>query len=157
MVIFLVLFFGISMLTVFTLPNIEPPAAGGSELEVEREVLAVQRAFDAARRQAADTPVSPAATRPESFYEGRYPSGYDGHGGAVVVRIDGEDVTAYTDAPPRPGAIERLGAATHCSVLAGQSVDVGGDVRLRPSCQANSDGELPAGVPAGRLVITGAL
>ena len=54
-------------------------------------------------------------------------------------------------------ADERLGAATHCSVLAGQSVDVGGDVRLRPSCQANSDGELPAGVPAGRLVITGAL
>lgn len=155
MILALVLFFGISLTTMYAsgLVELDQPV-GGDEQAMNEQVIDVQQAFHAAGRELADNPDTGAVS--ESVYAANYPSVYAGHGGEVTVIADGQTLTVYSNDPAIPGAVEALGFATHCSSLAGLSTEVGGDPRLAPACESNTDGELPAGVPPGRLVIHGA-
>lgn len=156
MVLALVLFFGISLLTMYAVGLVEMTPSGGAEPAMNAQVIAVQQAYQAAGEALETNPQPTGTTLSESFYEANYPSAYDGHSGAATVIADGEALTVYSTDPAIPGSLEVLGFGAHCSSLAGLSVEIGGNMRLSSACEDDTDGELPASVPEGRLVIRGA-
>lgn len=155
MIIALVLFFGIGLLTMYAVGLVELEPAGGRDAAMEAQVIAMQQAYRAAGQALFESPDT--GLIDEADYAAFYPSHYGGHGGAVRVIADGTVLTVYSTDPPRPGAVEKIGFASRCSALVGESVEgPDGSPRLVPACEANAEGVLPDDVPAGRLIIQGA-